>query len=111
MDLPTCPACKQSVLDDDATECPFCGAPMKGGSPAARAKTPSAAATKSSPAKPAPAKAAPGPSAAVKMSPAASRETKADDRSADATEDDPFGIDKTATANAIPVSRQQGPGK
>src|SRR5258708_20177828 len=36
MDLPTCPACKQSVLDDDAVECPFCGAPMKGGQAAAR---------------------------------------------------------------------------
>lgn len=28
--LPTCPACGQSVLDDDAAECPFCGASMSG---------------------------------------------------------------------------------
>ncbi len=30
MDLPTCPACGQSVLDDDVDECPFCGASMSG---------------------------------------------------------------------------------
>lgn len=30
MDLPTCPSCGQSVLDDDATDCPFCGAAMDG---------------------------------------------------------------------------------
>lgn len=29
MALPTCPSCKQSVIDDDATECPFCGSSMK----------------------------------------------------------------------------------
>ncbi|MCC6972369.1 MAG: hypothetical protein IT434_19305, partial [Phycisphaerales bacterium] len=28
MDLPTCPSCGQSVLDDDAEECPFCGGAM-----------------------------------------------------------------------------------
>lgn len=30
MDLPTCPACGQSVLDDDPQVCPFCGASMSG---------------------------------------------------------------------------------
>jgi hypothetical protein len=28
MDLPTCPACGQSILEDDVDECPFCGASM-----------------------------------------------------------------------------------
>lgn len=28
MDLPTCPSCAASVLDEDAAECPFCGAAM-----------------------------------------------------------------------------------
>lgn len=111
MDLPTCPACKQSVLDDDAVECPFCGAPMKGGAAPARPKSPSASATKTSPVKPAPSKSGSGAVAAVKTSPAAGRETSSEERSAETAEDDPFGIDKTATANAIPVSRQQGPGK
>lgn len=30
MDLPSCPSCGQSVLDDDAEDCPFCGASMSG---------------------------------------------------------------------------------
>ncbi|MEZ6122186.1 MAG: zinc ribbon domain-containing protein [Planctomycetaceae bacterium] len=30
MELPKCPSCGQSVLDDDAQDCPFCGSPMKG---------------------------------------------------------------------------------
>jgi len=30
MDLPTCPSCGQSVLDDDVEDCPFCGASMTG---------------------------------------------------------------------------------
>ncbi len=29
MEFAVCPACKQSVLDDDAVECPFCGSSMK----------------------------------------------------------------------------------
>jgi hypothetical protein len=30
MDLPSCPSCGQSVLDDDVVDCPFCGASMSG---------------------------------------------------------------------------------
>ncbi len=37
MELPSCPSCKQSVLDDDAELCPFCGAPLKKGAAAAAA--------------------------------------------------------------------------
>lgn len=44
MDLPTCPSCGQSVLDDDAEDCPFCGESMSGGggakAPAAKTGTP-----------------------------------------------------------------------
>ncbi|MCH2212684.1 MAG: hypothetical protein MK110_15380 [Fuerstiella sp.] len=32
MDLPTCPSCGQSVLDDEPVSCPFCGAAMDGSS-------------------------------------------------------------------------------
>ena len=32
MDLPTCPSCGASVLDEDATECPFCSASMSSSS-------------------------------------------------------------------------------
>ncbi|MBM80773.1 MAG: hypothetical protein CMJ78_09285 [Planctomycetaceae bacterium] len=38
MDLPTCPHCKQSVLDEDAEICPFCDQPMKGPATAAPPK-------------------------------------------------------------------------
>ncbi|HUE15490.1 MAG TPA: hypothetical protein VMR25_15095 [Planctomycetaceae bacterium] len=51
MDLPSCPSCRQSVLDDDADVCPFCGAPMKGGAvaqPSRGAARPAAAAPRPS---------------------------------------------------------------
>jgi hypothetical protein len=41
MDFAVCPACGQSVLDDEADDCPFCGSSMKakpGSKPAAPAK-------------------------------------------------------------------------
>lgn len=44
MDLPTCPSCKQSVLDDDVDDCPFCGASMSG-KPSATATAPKPAAS------------------------------------------------------------------
>ena len=59
MDFAVCPSCHQSVLDDDAVDCPFCGASMKakpGAKPAAAAaKSPAAAkpvAGKAAPSKP-----------------------------------------------------------
>ncbi len=55
MDFPVCPSCRQSVIDDDAVDCPFCGASMKskpGSKPApAAAKSPTTA-TKPAPTKP-----------------------------------------------------------
>lgn len=58
MDFPICPACKQSVIDDDAAECPFCGASMKakpGAAPPAAAKaSTSAGATTAKPSSAAP---------------------------------------------------------
>lgn len=59
MDFPVCPACGQSVIDDDAVDCPFCGASMKakpGSKPASAAAKPAAAAAKSAAGKPAPGK-------------------------------------------------------
>lgn len=49
MDLPSCPSCGQSVLDDDATDCPFCGAAMDGSSAGKKQKTPAKAAEKKKP--------------------------------------------------------------
>lgn len=58
MDFPVCPQCKQSVIDDDATECPFCGASMKGKGPAKPAgpkvSSPSAKPAETKPAAPKP---------------------------------------------------------
>jgi len=51
MDLPTCPSCGQSVLDDDAAICPFCGAAMDGS--AVGKQTAAPAASKGKPTKPA----------------------------------------------------------
>jgi len=48
MDFPTCPACGQSVIDDDVDDCPFCGSSMKakpGSKPAAKSPATKPAAT------------------------------------------------------------------
>lgn len=88
MDFAFCPACKQSVLDDDAVNCPFCGAPMKGTPGAAKPGTVKAAAAAPAPstaaAKPAPGKAAVKPAAP--------------------TDDSPFDITEDLTSTAIPAA-------
>ena len=55
MDFPVCPSCRQSVIDDDAVDCPFCGASMKaksGSKPAPAATKPTVTASKPTPTKP-----------------------------------------------------------
>ncbi|MFN0054366.1 MAG: hypothetical protein ACKV0T_19490 [Planctomycetales bacterium] len=114
MDLPTCPACKQSVLDDDAVDCPFCGAPMKGGGGPGR----SGAAT--APARSAPAKSSPparldtskgtGSTAADKQRPGGTRD-EGPKKASPPADDDPFAVDNSAAAKAIAVSAKAAPGK
>lgn len=98
MDLPTCPTCGQSVLDEDETDCPFCGAPLKGGS--SKGKKPAKPIPKITPknvpvvqtpaAAPAhPAK--PGPKAPPAVT------AKADE------DDDPFAVDQSKLSAALPV--------
>lgn len=110
--LPTCPACKQSVLDDDATECPFCGANMKTGKAGgAKPAAPSKAASKSTPASSAASSSKPAASAA-KSTAGASRKSIVDDDDDDPfsekDDDDPFAAATkeaaASKANAIPVS-------
>lgn len=111
--LPTCPACKQSVLDDDATECPFCGANMKTGKAgAAKPAAPSKAAAKSAPASSAGSSSKPAASAA-KSTAGSSRKSIVDDDDdddpfAEKDDDDPFAAATkeaaASKANAIPVS-------
>jgi|SRR5579863_8802150 len=116
MDLPTCPACKQSVLDEDAVECPFCGAPMKGGTGPARPapKPPAAKSSSANPgtAKPGTAKPGSAPDIAARSSTGRGKsQAVADEPAALPADDDPFAVDPSVAAGAIPVSRQPGPNK
>ncbi len=65
MDFPVCPACGQSVIDDDVEDCPFCGSSMKA-KPGAKPAAPKPAAASN--AKPGAAPAKPGAGAAAKPS-------------------------------------------
>ena len=79
MELPLCPSCGQSVLEDDATDCTFCGAAMDGSS---GAKKPKAQPKKKKPA----------------------AEPKAETAAASADED-PFAIQQNpTTTKAVPCS-------
>lgn len=111
--LPTCPACKQSVLDDDATECPFCGANMKTGKGGGAAKPPAAKpvapAAKSSATPPPASKAPPSKSTSKPTSRKSSLDDDDDDPFAERDDDDdPFAAamkqDAAAKAKAIAVS-------
>jgi tetratricopeptide (TPR) repeat protein len=113
MDFRKCPACKASVLDDDAAECPFCGASMSGKPSAGPAKPaaqrPAAAAVKggttgsAAPAKPS----APGKkgTAATPAKPAPAPKPAEDPNA------DPFDIDTSGIAQAPAVSRRPEKGK
>lgn len=90
MDLPTCPSCGQSVLDDDVEECPFCGESMTG-KPVAK--------------KPTPATAAPEKKASEKKSPKDEKPAKAAD------EDNPFGEEVDAGPKAIQASPKKMKGR
>jgi hypothetical protein len=59
MDFPVCPSCGQSVIDDDAKDCPFCGASMSakpGAKTSPAAAKPAATVTKPTATKPSAAK-------------------------------------------------------
>lgn len=99
MDFPVCPACGQSVIDDDVDDCPFCGSSMKakpGAKPAAPKPTASAGA------KPGATAAKPGSSPAAKPSSPNRTATgpKSGGKSSDA-DDFPFDADLPASKAAI----------
>jgi len=85
MDLRMCPSCKQSVLDDEAQVCPFCGAAMDGSSGPSKA-----------PAKPAAKK-------QEKKEPAAAAAPAAATTSAD---EDPFAVKPKKPSKAIRLQRK-----
>ncbi|WP_397568329.1 hypothetical protein [Schlesneria sp. T3-172] len=87
MDFPVCPSCRQSVIDDDAVDCPFCGASMKA-KPGAKASPKPAAA--------APAKGTAAAPKAGAAKPATTKPTLPGD-------DLPFESELTAGATAIPA--------
>ncbi len=108
--LPTCPGCKQSVLDDDAEFCPFCGASMKGGKPgkapppkpASKPAAPKASSSAAAPATPAPAN---------KPIKAAAKSGSADAPKASSDDDDPFGVGAASASRAIALSPRPAKGK
>lgn len=97
--FPTCPACKQSVLDDDAVDCPFCGASMKAKPGAAKPAT----------AKPATKVSAPAPSAAPTKAAAKSSKTAAARPGANSFDADPLdlGEDFGTPAAALSAARSK----
>jgi len=108
MDFRNCPSCKASVLEDDAEDCPFCGASMSGKPKPASAK-PSAAAA---PAKPAQNQKKSSP--AVPAASVAGTKTPAPKSSAKPAKDesaDPFDIDNVAVRSASAVSPRPGKGR
>jgi hypothetical protein len=90
MDLPSCPACGQSVLDDDAVDCPFCGASLKGGGKGSAPKKPLPAVAK---------KGAPTAAPASDAKPCAKPASKSDGKA-----DDDFIEADASAAKAIPLS-------
>ncbi|HQZ63915.1 MAG TPA: hypothetical protein PLY87_02510 [Planctomycetaceae bacterium] len=106
MSLPTCPSCGQSVLEDDAVDCPFCGAAMDGSRGAKNVPRPQASPPKHRLAKPTAAPSAPvsqtGQAAVSKPAAAATPARPASGPKTKVDEDDPFGIgNAAATQQAI----------
>lgn len=97
MDFRTCPACQASVLEDDATECPFCGASMTTGKPVGTAQPSGKAAAPAKSAAASPAAPAAKPAAGKSQPPARKPAAKS---SASA---DPFEVDTSAARKATPV--------
>jgi len=116
MSLPVCPSCGQSVLEDNAVDCPFCGAAMDGSRGAKytpRAKTNPAASrpgARKLPEKPAAPSVPSSPAETPK--PIARPAGAAKNSKAMVDEDDPFGIGQVnAGAQAIQASAKPEKGR
>ena len=102
MDLPSCPACNQSVLDDDATHCPFCGVSMSGdGSSVPVAAPPTPVATEETT----------EAATAEEIEPETTGQEVTDSpaptdqaQTPDTAETDPFAVDPTLAHRAIPAA-------
>lgn len=91
MDLPSCPSCGQSVLDEDAVDCPFCGSSMsgkRGGGGAAPAKA-----------------------AATAGASKAAGKKKAEKEATSAKSDDPFDVAAPITGKVIQLQPKPSKGR
>ncbi len=112
MDLPTCPACGQSVLDDDPQVCPFCGSSMTGkpvsGKPApgksAPAKKPPSIAAPSQPKKPQAAQKGTQSSKPSPTKPSGQPTSAKKPAAQDADEDHPFDMSTDEQRRAVPAA-------
>lgn len=106
MDFPVCPSCGQSVIDDDAEDCPFCGSSMK-------AKPGSKPAAKPAAAKPAAATGAKSGTTAAAAKPAATAAKSAGTRGSTSTpaDDFPFDTDVPGAKTAIQAMPSQSKGR
>ncbi|MCH7990540.1 MAG: hypothetical protein IID46_15470 [Planctomycetes bacterium] len=103
MDLPTCPSCGQSVLDDDVEECPFCGASMSGkpsGTGTKPAPKPVQSSTRQTPVEQTPAAKTPPAKASASVPKPAEKKAEPE-----TDEDDPFAAEKVEKPEAGKVIR------
>ena len=114
MDLPTCPTCGQSVIDDDATECPFCGSSMSGGGgskPAAPSKPASSKGGSGGKSAPSGGRAAKKPAGGASKSGAKAAAKSADAKSVPVDPDDPFAVDSSAHKAAVQAAPKPSKGR
>lgn len=96
MDFRMCPSCKQSILDDDVEDCPFCGASLSGKPSATKAPAAKAAGGKKAPA-------ATSKAAATKPKPKPAKKTEPEKPAED---EDPFNI-KSEARKLMPIVQKK----
>lgn len=100
MQLPTCPSCGQSVLDDDVADCPFCGGAMDGSRAGSARQKPSAAAA--------------APAETPREPPRKSASASAVGRGRAqivVDEDDPFGMAESGSSGAVQAAPRPSRGR
>lgn len=99
MDLPTCPSCGQSVLDENPQTCPFCGSSMTAKPGQKPAPAPKKGGAKASPSKTAKPPAGPSPAGAKKKPPEKKKE------------DDPFAFKTESHDASVRVALKPAKGR
>ncbi|MGE0378056.1 MAG: hypothetical protein AB7Q45_21810, partial [Planctomycetaceae bacterium] len=108
MEFRKCPACEASVLEDDAVDCPFCGASMSGKPKSVAAMAAAAKPAGKTIAKPTGQSPTKQPAAAVSAKPAPGKQlaTKSAGAAKATVEEDadPFDVDTSVIAQAPPMA-------